>query len=329
MPGDADVLIGSSLQISAEIDNPKHKALPATLYVRQPGKPETALAMLPDDTNGKFLAALSQVLSPLQYRLQIGDTQTSLYQVTVYERPTVAQVEAAYDFPAYLARPRETVKQNQGDLEAPQFTKAELKIHPSTPIARGNLVIDGQEIAGAVTDEGKTLVASLLLKDTTTYTIHLFTSGGHTDPQPRVNQVRVMADPPPTVQLVEPASEATVALGSKPQVVVRASDDYGLGEVRIETRCDASSTEKPAQPVQTVASWSKFAASGAVLEPEHGARPGSCQGGPDGMGPRRCAGPPSARPAGTEAPAAGIGHALAADTHRGVGDEGQGRHGAA
>ena len=99
----------------------------------------------------------------------------------------------------------------------------------------------------------------------TTYTIHLFTSGGHTDPQPRVNQVRVMADLPPTVQLVEPASEATVAPGSKPPVVVRASDDYGLGEVRIERRCDASSTEKPAQPVQTVASWSKFAASGAVL----------------------------------------------------------------
>ena len=45
-PGDAEVLIGSSLQISAEIDNPAHKTLPATLYVRQAGKPETALAML-------------------------------------------------------------------------------------------------------------------------------------------------------------------------------------------------------------------------------------------------------------------------------------------
>ena len=120
-PGDAEVLIGSSLQISAEIDNPAHKILPATLYVRQSGKPETALAMLPDETGGKFVAALSQVLTPMAYRLQIGDTQTTLYKVTVYEKPTVALVEAAYDFPAYLDRPRETVKQNQGDLEAPSL----------------------------------------------------------------------------------------------------------------------------------------------------------------------------------------------------------------
>ena len=80
----------------------------------------------------------------MQYRLQIGDTQTQLYKVTVYEKPTVAEVEAAYDFPAYLQRPRETVKQNQGDLEAPQFTRAELRIHPSAPIARGHLMVEAR-----------------------------------------------------------------------------------------------------------------------------------------------------------------------------------------
>ena len=61
--------------------------------------------MLPDETGGKYVAALSQVLAPLQYRLQIGDTQTQLYKVAVYEKPTVAEVEAAYEFPAYLERP--------------------------------------------------------------------------------------------------------------------------------------------------------------------------------------------------------------------------------
>ena len=243
-PGDTEVLIGSSLQIAAEIDNPARKPLPATLFVRQADKPESAQAMLPDETGGKYVAALSQVLAPLQHRLQIGDTQTQLYKVAVYERPTVAQVEAAYEFPAYLERPRETVKQNQGDLEAPQFTRAELRIHPSAPIARGHLMIEGQAVDGQVADDGKTLVAQLLLKDTTTYTIHLFTAGGHSDPQPRVNQVKVVTDAPPTVQLVEPARETTIAVGTKPDVVVRASDDYGLGQVRIETRDDASTGDK-------------------------------------------------------------------------------------
>ena len=102
-PGDTEVLIGSSVQIAAEIENPAHKPVPATLFVRQADKPELAQAMLPDETNGKYVAALSQVLAPLQYRLQIGDTQTQLYKVAIYEKPTVAEVEAAYEFPAYLA----------------------------------------------------------------------------------------------------------------------------------------------------------------------------------------------------------------------------------
>src|SRR5208337_2244673 len=41
-PGDTEVLIGSSLQIAAEIDNPARKPLPATLFVRQADKPESA-----------------------------------------------------------------------------------------------------------------------------------------------------------------------------------------------------------------------------------------------------------------------------------------------
>ena len=165
-----------------------------------------------------------------------------------------------------LERPRETVKQNQGDLEAPQFTRAELRIHPSAPIARGHLMIEGQAVDGQVADDGKTLVAQLLLKDTTTYTIHLFTAGGHSDPQPRVNQVKVVTDAPPTVQLVEPARETTIAVGTKPDVVVRASDDYGLGQVRIETRDDAPTGDKSGLGVKTVASWTKFAVSGVVLD---------------------------------------------------------------
>src|SRR5208337_1894936 len=265
-PGDTEVLIGSSLQIAAEIDNPARKPLPATLFVRQADKPESAQAMLPDETGGKYVAALSQVLAPLHYRLQIGDTQTQLYKVGVYEKPAIAQVEAAYEFPAYLQRPRETVKQNQGDLEVPQFTRAELRIHPSAPIARGHLMIEGNSIDGQVTDDGKTLVAQLLLKDTTTYTIHLFTAGGHSDPQPRVNQVKVVTDAPPTVQLVEPARETTIAVGTKPNVVVRASDDYGLGQVRIESRDDAPTGDKSCAGVKTAASWTKFAVSGVVLD---------------------------------------------------------------
>ena len=233
--------------------------------MRQADKPESALVMLPGENNETYVAALTQVLAPLEYRLQIGDSQTRLFQVSVYEKPTIAEVEVTYDFPAYLERPRDTVRQNHADLEAPQFTRAELKIRPSTSIARGHLLVAGETIDGQVGDGGQMLTAQLLLKETTAFTIHLFTAGGHSDPQPRLNRVKVQADAPPAVELVEPAPETRVAVGSKPLIVVRASDDYGLGLVRIESRAKPEAAAETRSEVKTLASWSRFTASGAVL----------------------------------------------------------------
>ena len=144
-PGDTEVLIGSSLQIAAEIDNPARKPLPATLFVRQADKPESALAMLADETSGKYVAALSQVLAPLQYRLRDRRHADPALQGrrSTRSRPSPRSRQPT-NSPRTCERPRETVKQNQGDLEAPQFTRAELRIHPSTPIARGHLMIEGK-----------------------------------------------------------------------------------------------------------------------------------------------------------------------------------------
>ena len=226
--------------------------------------------MLPDASQHTFVGALAQVLGPVEYRLQVGDSQTKRYTVGVYERPTVSAVEATYEFPAYLGRPNQTRTQNHADLEAPQFTRASLRITPSTPVASGRLVIDGQTVPARVSDGGRALLAELLLKDSTTYTIHLVTRSGHTDPEPRINRVMVVPDAPPTVQLAEPAREASAAAGAKVAVVVRAGDDYGLSEARIEIKPgddESPDKEKPkgdstasasAAP-ETLARWTTFA----------------------------------------------------------------------
>jgi hypothetical protein len=255
-PGDTEVLVGANLEIAAEIDNPAHKPYPATMYVRPVGEPETAQPMRPDEHHQKFVAALPQVLRPFRYRLEVGDSQTPVYTVGVRDKPTVAAVEVTYHYPAYLGRAAQTVTQDHADLEAPQFTVAQLTLHPSTPVAQGHLLVEGKRHPCAAADDGLSLVAYLLLQTSTTYTVHLVNDVGHTDPEPRVNRIQVQPDAPPTVQLVEPAREGTAAPGGKVPVVVRAGDDHGLGLVRIEVK-----TEEEGKAVgvpETVASWTKF-----------------------------------------------------------------------
>ena len=68
--------------------------------------------MQADARGRKYMATLPQVVKPLEYRLQIGDSQTPRYKVGTYERPTVTDVETTYEFPTYLGRTAQIVKQH-------------------------------------------------------------------------------------------------------------------------------------------------------------------------------------------------------------------------
>jgi hypothetical protein len=67
------------------------------------------------------------VVKPLAYRLEIGDSQTPIYRVGVRKKPTIDKVEITLRYPAYLGRSPESFVRSDADLEAPQFTMAELR----------------------------------------------------------------------------------------------------------------------------------------------------------------------------------------------------------
>lgn len=255
-PGDTEVLLGSGLEVSAAVENPKGARLPARLFIRPDGGPETVVAMQPDRTHQTFVAALPQVVGPLRYRVEVGDSQSERFKVGVYQRPSVSGVEVSYEYPAYLDRPRQTLKQRQADLEAPPMTRATLRVEASTPIERGFLTVGTSKVPASVEPDGRTLTAELLISESQTFTIAMFAPGGHTDPEPRVNRIQVVTDGPPTVQLVEPAPESNAAAGGTVSLVVRAADDNGLGQVRVETLIGEA--DRPGEAPETAAAWTRF-----------------------------------------------------------------------
>jgi len=291
-PEDTEVLLGASLEITAEIvDRPEGNPYRATLFVIPEGESETALPMAAEDRytvkvtrsgstvdepRRRYKLTLPSVLKPLTYRLEIGDSQTREYTVSVGEKPTVKEVEVTFRFPAYLGRPQETFVQKQADLEAPQYTVAELRIRPSVPIARGHIESQGQRYVGSVEQQGAVLVSKIPMLRDTTFSIHMFNQAGHSDPNPRLNRIHVLPDRPPAVELLKPARQATAAPGANVPVMIRASDDHGMGRVSLEMKVRNTESGEGAAgegepeasemsaPV-TVKDWTEFETSTTVV----------------------------------------------------------------
>lgn len=238
-PGDTEILVGSNLTVSAKISNPDGQSYPAQLFVTFEGEQETPMPMLADpkaeQPNTLYRATVPAVVKPLQYRLEIGDSQSAIYTVKLCAKPAIEEVEIRLRYPSYLNRPEAVFLQRHADLEAPQYSEAELRIRPSVPILQGWVELEGKQYNGRVEQDGHQLIVSklALLRDST-FTIHLANTGG-ADPNPRVNRIRVLPDKPPTIEILKPARESRAAPGDTVEVLLRASDDYGIGRVRLET----------------------------------------------------------------------------------------------
>ena len=264
-PGDTDVLIGDGLDITAQIANPDGKPYKAVLYVTQESAAdivpsEADIDMSPGEDNRTFKTTLSSIARPISYRLEIGDSQTGLFHVGVRKKPTVEEVAITYHYPEYLGWPDKTTTGRQADLQAPQYTLAELKIRPSTPIADGYVEQSGRRLAARVEDDGNTLaVNELAMIENGTFKIRLQNDAGHSDPDPRVNRVRVLPDRPPTAQLLKPGRQITAAPGDTIDIILRGVDDHGLGAAKLQTRIKKAETEGDEsavnEPIVTQKHW--------------------------------------------------------------------------
>ena len=246
-PGNTEIMVGAALDVEADVEAPApmKKVYKATLFVTAEGeKKETPMSMAVDKTLSKYTLNIPAVLKPLKYRVEIGDSQSDVYNVGLVEKPAISEIQVTFAYPAYLGKAKDTFSQKQGDLEAPQYTVAELAIRPTVPIAKGYVEVGGERFVGHVDPTGALAVKFPLLKDGT-YTIHVFDSLEHTDPDPRVNRIHVLADQPPTIELTKPDRNSTASPGAGIPVTIRAGDDHMLGRVRLEMKAKKTAGDAP------------------------------------------------------------------------------------
>ncbi|MCC6125227.1 MAG: hypothetical protein IT426_09715 [Pirellulales bacterium] len=267
-PGDAEVILGGSLQITATLENTPAAPLEACFFIQPEGEAETVIVgqvsnlsnvgqvsnLSKTDNrqvgNPSYTAAIPSILKPLRYRVEIGDSQSEAYRVTVSDKPMVAEVGVTYQFPKYLGRKDETFELKTPDLDAPQYTVARLRIRPTRPVTKGFLHLNGKKYAGDVREEGNLLEASIPLLQNGSYTIHLFARDKLTDDAPRVNRIQVAPDRPPMVELLKPPRGTTAAPGDELAVMIRGGDDYGIGRMKLEMKVPAVSSNERAEGIE-------------------------------------------------------------------------------
>jgi hypothetical protein len=278
-PGNAEVLVGDGVEIAAEIENPAAKPHRGCLFIASDDQPESKLPLTADKGHKLYKVAVPAILKPFRYRLEIGDSQTQQYSIVVRQKPAIEGVELTLHYPPYLDRKDEIIRQQGLDIEAPQYTLAVLRLRTSTPVDHGCLESGKEQYRGRTSDDGRLLTAKMPLLANGSYCVRLFDDAGHTDRSPRQNRITVIADAPPTVELLKPGRQTTASPGSNLDVLIRAADDHGIGRLQLQMKIaqpgsgegeiQQGNPPANADDVTVLKQWSDFAAASTAVAAEY------------------------------------------------------------
>ena len=265
-PGDTSVLKGSDLEVEVVTDGGPTEAVDASfLYKYHDGEKTLRKAMGPVRKN-HYICRIEAVKTPLDYRVNVGGTESKPFRVGVIEPPVIVKRGVGYKFPSFTRAAKWEDRfdaDTNGDVRAPIGTVVTLKLEANKPIQGGTLRrSSGQQLTLKVTSEDrKALEARFSVEQDGVYTIHLEDVDGIANRDPRENKIIALPDRAPLIEFSAPAKDVTASPGETVKIVINARDDYGFTDVALFARRGKEGPQK------LVKRWTEFSTPQRVMLP--------------------------------------------------------------
>ena len=187
----------------------------------------------------RFALRISQVLDSFAYRVKAGDALSRRYQITAVDRPKVADLAVAVTPPAYTGQPKRVVEHSDGDVEVMQGAQVAMTARLNKPVATATLKLpDGSERPMRLSADRRVARADVPTQRGGTYRLELADEHGLTNRPRPDNELRVLKDQAPVIEMAGPKDARVVPPDQEVPVAARVSDDVQVARTELEVRVD-------------------------------------------------------------------------------------------
>ena len=205
--------------------------------------------------------------SDVRYRVHAADAITPWRTLSARARPRIVEFTKTIVPPSYSGWQETKLTEDHGDLEALDGSTIKLTLKTNQPVSQSDIVIN-PDLTEKITAAAKTDANGLLTTDIAVKATHgswqialKSQETGFTNEESTPWRITTIPDLPPTVQINEPGEQIELLSDEAVRVVGLATDDVGLGSVKLAHAINGANwTErelpitKPAKesPVQTL-----------------------------------------------------------------------------
>ena len=230
------VKFGESLNIKVFTDL---KAVPlGKLYVRTKGSekwPSTPQNMDPLANDQLiYQRTLKDITEDTEFYVRVNDYKDEVYDIQVIKSPTIKSYEIEQVFPDYITK--DPVTEPDLTLDTPQDTTLKWKITTQTKVKAMQVRIGEDETIDAeISENGKLITFSRKADKAFNYVFQWTEgeSGKNFEYGDVQNNIRVIDDTLPEVQLITPSSDGFATDKKIVNLNYKGTDDYGLGKAHL------------------------------------------------------------------------------------------------
>jgi hypothetical protein len=243
-PGTAWVVAGGTVALGA-LD---HAPLPAATFaeIRFGDAAWTRLPAAPTPLDGTTAAGAAQAVGPRRrwraevedvredfaWRFRRGGVVTDIGRVEVRQPPLLTRLSAVVQPPRYTGLPEQDVERLPSLVEVPVGSRVLLRGTASRDLAAGWLARADQDSL-PLKVSGREVEAVLAVERAGSFAVHLRDRDGLSSRDPLTYRLSVLEDQVPFVGLSRPGDDGLLPLDGRVTLLVEATDDYGLRDVRL------------------------------------------------------------------------------------------------
>ncbi len=230
------VKFGESLNIKVFT---QEKTVPlGELYVRTKGSkkwPSISQNMDPL-ANDKLVyeRILKDITEDTEFYVRVNDDKDKIYDIEVIKSPVIDSFEIEQIFPDYINKDPETV--SELTLDTPQDTTLKWTITTNTKVKAMQVRVgEDEKIDAEVSEDGKVITFARKADKAFNYSFQWTEgeSGKDFEYGDVQNNIRVIDDTLPEVQLISPSSDVLATDKKVATLNYKGTDDYGLGKAHL------------------------------------------------------------------------------------------------
>ncbi len=239
-PGDIQVTKGDDILIAIRVKGERPKEV--NLASKTEEQTDFEMQKLPADSSGVYRLPVKSIRTTTKYYAFSGNVSSKIYNIEVIDPPIIKTLDVKVIPPGYSKLP-EVVQKDNGNVTGLPGTTVNIRLTSTKDLKEARLVFtDSTEIGMKLNNneaEGK-----FIIRKDDAYKIVITDKNKNENLSPITYTIKSLSDAYPSIDIIEPGKNTSLANDNRLTLLSKISDDYGFTKLILNYRLSSSKYKK-------------------------------------------------------------------------------------